>query len=67
MDSPTPHARPQAEVRLSRHLGLFGSMRNATDVPDDTRIYTPLTPEAARFRNRIDYGSLWTIGVRGTF
>ena len=57
----------QAEVLLYRRIWLFVSMRNATNVPTDTRIYNPLTPEAARFRNRTDNGSLWTIGVRGTF
>ncbi|MEN9635571.1 MAG: hypothetical protein RL077_3975, partial [Verrucomicrobiota bacterium] len=46
---------------------LFGSMRNAFNELEDTHIYGPLTPAFARFRNRIDYGSLWTFGVRNTF
>ena len=57
----------QAEWVFSRRLAVFGSMRNLTNVTDDTLIYGPATPGPARFRNRIDYGSLWTLGVRGTF
>jgi hypothetical protein len=57
----------QAEWVFSRRLAVFGSLRNLTNVTDDQLIYGPQTPGPARFRNRIDYGSLWTFGVRGTF
>ncbi|MDO8539329.1 MAG: carboxypeptidase regulatory-like domain-containing protein [Opitutaceae bacterium] len=57
----------QAEYTFFRRFAVFGSLRNAANAPEDTQIYGPLTPEAARFRNRIDYGALWTFGVRGTF
>ncbi len=57
----------QAEVTLHRRIALFASLRNATNVPEDTHIYNALTPEVARFRTRSDYGPLWTFGVRGTF
>ena len=42
-------------------------MRNLTAEPEETQIYNALTPASARFRNQIDYGSLWTIGIKGTF
>jgi len=57
----------QAEWNFYKRYALFGSMRNAFNEPEDNHIYGPLTPQVARFRNRIDYGSLWTFGVRGTF
>jgi hypothetical protein len=57
----------QAEYNLSKRFALFASMRNAANEPEDTLIYNDATPGVARFRNRTDYGSLWTIGVRGTF
>ncbi len=57
----------QAEWIFWRRFAVFGSMRNLTNVTDDTHIYGPQTPAPARFRNRINYGSLWTFGVKGTF
>ncbi|MBI5767912.1 MAG: TonB-dependent receptor [Verrucomicrobia bacterium] len=57
----------QAEWNLLRRYTLFASLRNATAVPTDTFIYNDATPALARFRNRIDYGALWTFGVKGTF
>jgi hypothetical protein len=50
-----------------KRIAVFASMRNATNVPEDTEIYNALTPGVARFRQRSDYGALWTIGVRNTF
>ncbi len=57
----------QAEVFIYKRIALFGSLRNVTNEPEDTHIYNDLTPGVARFRNRIDYGALWTFGLRGTF
>ncbi len=57
----------QAEYTFFRRFAVFGSLRNLTNEPEDTQIYGPLTPGPARFRNRIDYGALWTFGVKGTF
>jgi iron complex outermembrane receptor protein len=57
----------QAEVVLYKRYALFASMRNATAVAEKTEIYNALTPAPARFRNQIDFGSLWTFGVKGTF
>ncbi|MBI5694101.1 MAG: TonB-dependent receptor [Verrucomicrobia bacterium] len=57
----------QAEWMFWRRYAVFGSLRNLTNEKEDNHLYGPLTPTEARFRNRIDYGSLWTFGVRGTF
>ena len=57
----------QAEYTLGKRYAVFASMRNLTAEPEETQIYNALTPASARFRNQIDYGSLWTIGIKGTF
>jgi iron complex outermembrane receptor protein len=57
----------QLDYYFYRSFAVFGSLRNAGEIPADTHIYGPLTPEPARFRNRIDWGSLWTFGIKGTF
>jgi TonB-dependent receptor len=55
------------EYYLKRSLGLFLSVRNIGGATEDTKIYGPSTPLYARFRQREDYASLWTFGVKGTF
>ena len=57
----------QAEYYFRKRFAVFGNLRNAANVPEDNHIYGPLTPAPARFRNRIDFGSLWTFGLKGTF
>ena len=52
---------------LRKNLGLFLALRNVSDTPNDTKIYNPATPEAARFRQRSYNDSLWSFGVKGTF
>ena len=37
------------------------------DPTDDVEIHGPSTPAHAQFRSRLDFGSLWTFGLRGTF
>ena len=56
-----------ADYALTRHLGLFASLRNVGSAPEDLKRFGPNTPSIARFRQRQDYGSAWTFGVRGTF
>jgi hypothetical protein len=46
---------------------VFAAFRNIADATNDTKIYGPLTPEIARFRQRTTYGSLWSFGVKGAF
>ena len=55
------------EYNLSRRIGLFASMRNLNDATEDTERRGPNTPEHAQLNSREDFGSLWTIGVKGTF
>gem|GEM_PF-145790 len=55
------------EYYLSKRIALFANLNNVGDAPSDNEIYGPSTPVAAQFRQRINYGSLWTIGVKGSF
>ncbi len=56
-----------ASYNLSRRFALFGSMRNIHDQTEDSKIYGPNTPDYAKFRQRVGYGSAWTFGLRGNF
>jgi iron complex outermembrane receptor protein len=56
-----------AEYRFTRTLAGFASLSNLQDDPIDDKIYGPMTPDYARFRQRQQYGSLWTFGLRSTF
>jgi TonB-dependent receptor len=56
-----------AELKLNRHFALYASLRNIGDAPDDIQIIGPSTPEHAQFRQRIEFGSLWVFGIKGTF
>ena len=55
------------EYYFWKRVGVFVNLRNVGDATEDTEILGPSTPEHAQFRQRIDYASLWTIGVKGTF
>ena len=55
------------EYYLWKRVALFVNLRNVGAATEDTEILGPSTPEHAQFRQRIDYASLWTIGVKGTF
>jgi iron complex outermembrane receptor protein len=55
------------EYRLSPRLALFMNLRNVTDVTEDYETYGPNTPAYARLRNRTDFHSLWTFGLKGGF
>jgi iron complex outermembrane receptor protein len=55
------------EYYLRRGLGVFLAIRNIGGATEDTKIYGPNTPRYARFRQRDDYASLWTVGVKGSF
>ena len=50
-----------------RRVTLFTNLRNINDATEDTEISGPSTPAHAQFRSRLDFGSLWTFGVKGTF
>jgi TonB-dependent receptor len=55
------------EFVVWRQTALFFNFRNLGDATEDIKIYGPSTPAVARFRQRIDYASLWTFGLKGTF
>ena len=46
------------EYVLTRRLSLYASLRNVGSASDDIKVYGPSTPAVARFRSRVDYGSL---------
>jgi iron complex outermembrane recepter protein len=55
------------EYTFHRRFAVFANLRNIRDASDDVEIAGPSTPPHAQFRAREEYGSLWTIGVKGTF
>lgn len=55
------------EYYLYKRVALFANLNNITDAPSASEIYGPSTPVGAQLRQRINYGSLWTIGVKGSF
>ncbi len=55
------------EYSLTRRIALFTNLRNINDATEDTEISGPSTPAHAQFRSRLDFGSLWTFGLKGTF
>lgn len=55
------------EYSLTRRIALFTNLRNINDATEDTEIHGPSTPAHAQFRSRLDFGSLWTFGLKGTF
>ncbi len=56
------------EYKVSRRLWLFANLRNLLHEPQETEIHGPSTPGGARLRQvGADFGSLWTIGVKGGF
>ena len=55
------------EYSLTRRFALFTNLRNLNDATEDAEISGPSTPAHAQFRSRLDFGSLWTFGLKGTF
>ena len=55
------------EYSLTRRIALFTNLRNIGDATEDTKIIGPNTPAYAQFRSRLDFGALWTFGLKGTF
>jgi TonB-dependent receptor len=56
-----------ADYILWKRISLFASLNNILNEPVDNKIYGPATPDYARFRQRQNYGALWTFGVKGVF
>jgi hypothetical protein len=57
----------QGDYNLTKQFALFFNMRNVGDVPEDVERLGPSTPEVAQFRQRENWGALWTFGVKGSF
>lgn len=55
------------EYSLTKRLGVYFTLRNVGDTPDQREIDGPGIPAAAQFRSRELAGSLWTFGLKGTF
>ena len=55
------------EYSITRRLALFANLRNINKPVDDVEITGPNTPAHAQLRQRQDFGSLWTIGLKGSF
>jgi iron complex outermembrane recepter protein len=55
------------EYYFWKRFALFANLRNLRDQPEDREISGPSTPAHAQFRQRVNFGSLWTFGIKGTF
>jgi TonB-dependent receptor len=55
------------EYYFWRRVGVFVNLRNVGALTEDAEIHGPSTPAHAQFRQRLDHGSLWTFGLKGTF
>ncbi len=55
------------EYYFWKRTAFFYNFRNIGDATEDVKVFGPSTPAVAAFRTRIDYASLWTFGVKGTF
>ena len=55
------------EYYFTRRIGAYFTLRNVGDTPDQREVEGPATPSHAQFRSRELAGSLWTIGLKGTF
>ncbi|MEY2880147.1 MAG: hypothetical protein RLZZ15_2527, partial [Verrucomicrobiota bacterium] len=55
------------EFTVWKRLTLFANLRNVTDIPDKGTTVGPSTPPHATLRFVERYGTLWTIGMKGTF
>ncbi|MDO8541666.1 MAG: carboxypeptidase regulatory-like domain-containing protein [Opitutaceae bacterium] len=55
------------EYYVWKRLALFMNLRNIGDATEDAKVYGPSTPAHANFRSRLDFGSLWTFGLKGRF
>ena len=55
------------EYYFTSRLGVYFTLRNVGDTPDQREVEGPNTPLHAQFRSREYAGSLWTVGIKGTF
>jgi TonB-dependent receptor len=55
------------EYTIWKRVALFVNLRNLGDIADRGTTVGPNTPQHATLRYQERYGSLWTVGVKGTF
>ena len=55
------------EYTFWKRMAVFANLRNVGDVPNEDSAAGPSTPDVAKLRLRERYGSLWTVGIKGTF
>ena len=55
------------EYMFWKRVAVFANLRNIGDIADRGTTAGPSTPQHATLRYQERYGSLWTIGVKGTF
>ena len=55
------------EIRLHRHLAIFGTARNLTNSPVRSERYAPATPAFARPTSYIVNGVFLSLGLKGEF
>jgi len=55
------------EYTFWKRMAVFANLRNVGDVPNEDAAAGPSTPDVAKLRHRERYGSLWTVGIKGTF
>jgi TonB-dependent receptor len=56
-----------AEYSFLKRFAVFANLTNVNNATPDVEISGPSTPLPARFRQRLDFASLWTLGVKATF
>ena len=57
----------KGEYNLTPRFGVFLSIRNLGNAPEDVLRYGPGTPDYAKIFSRYDYAQLWTVGVKGSY
>ena len=55
------------EYNLFKRVALFATLRNFNDAPLLREVAGPSTPAHAQLDQRVEYGALWTFGLKGTF
>lgn len=55
------------EYQLTKRLALFANFRNVNDAPLTREIAGPQTPAHAYLDQNVEYGALWTFGIKGAF
>jgi hypothetical protein len=56
----------QGEYHLTKFVTVFANLRNVNHATADFEIAGPITPPHAQFRSRQDFGSRWTVGLKGS-